>query len=94
MEKTQYSEDPAYGCCSVTVGHDFCSSSGNLRTAICWKSSVEGEGPASKFNVSEHAGPIHPAVLIYVSGMPGSLLGSAVGTETYMLSARMDSEVI
>lgn len=36
----------------------------------------------SKFNVSEHAGLLHPAALIYVSGMSGSLLGSALETET------------
>lgn len=35
----------------------------------------------SKFNVSEHAGLIPPAVLIRVSGISASFLGSALETE-------------
>lgn len=36
----------------------------------------------SKFSIPEHAGLLRPSVLIYVSGMSGSLLGSAWEAET------------
>lgn len=37
----------------------------------------------SKFNVLEHAGPIHPAVLVCVSGISASFFGSALETEKH-----------